>query len=147
MLIDVFFVVSIILIVWLGWSAGLTRTFFAALAGFIAIFAADKYPYQEGMNAYLIFSIAAVFVVMVGAFTLRVINFFYLNIFDRIGGAFLSACVWIIVFINVIIPSVTNGTRFDGSNSYVYAAVARTIQSRIPVFKDYIPLFFAKRQK
>ncbi|MDR3195375.1 MAG: hypothetical protein LBT58_01050 [Endomicrobium sp.] len=147
MLVDVFFVVTIILIVWLGWSAGLARTFFAALAGFIAIFAADKYPYQEGMNAYLIFSIAAAFVVMVGAFTVRVIDFFYLNIFDRIGGAFLSACVWIIVFINVIIPSVTNGTRFDGSNSCVSAAVARTIQSKIPVFKDYIPLFFTKRQK
>ncbi|MDR2251469.1 MAG: hypothetical protein LBD98_01335 [Endomicrobium sp.] len=147
MLIDVFFVIGIILVIWLGWSAGLARTFFAVLAGFIAIFASDKYPYQEGMNAYLIFSIAAVFVIMVGAFTLRIINFFYLNIFDRIGGAFLSLCVSLIVFINVITPSLASRTQFDASNSYIYSIITRTMQSKTSIFKDYIPLFLAKHQK
>ncbi|MDR2458426.1 MAG: hypothetical protein LBD41_08170 [Clostridiales Family XIII bacterium] len=146
MIVDIFFVVTIILIIWLGWSAGLARTFFAVLAGFIAIFAADKYPYQEGMNNYLIFLIAAVFIIMLGAFTLRIINFFYLNIFDRIGGAFLSLCVWIIIFINILIPSLNNWTSLDLNNSYVYIS-ARTIQLKIPVFKDYIPAFFEKYEK
>jgi hypothetical protein len=147
LLIDVFFVIGIILVICLGWSAGLARTFFAVLAGFIAIFASDKYLYQEGMNAYLIFSISAVFVIMVGAFTLRIINFFYLNIFDRIGGAFLSLCVWLIVFINVITPSLASRTQFDASNSYIYSIITRTMQSKTPIFKDYIPLFLAKHQK
>ena len=147
MLIDVFFVIGIILVIWLGWSAGLARTFFAVLAGFIAIFASNKYPYQEGMNVYLIFSISAVFIIMVGAFTLRIIKFFYLNIFDRIGGAFLSLCVWLIVLINVIIPSLASRTQFDESNSYIYSVIAQTMQLKIPIFKDYIPLFLAKHQK
>jgi hypothetical protein len=147
LLVDIFFVASIVLIILLGWSAGLARTFFAVLAGFVAIFAADKYPYQEGMNGYLIFSIAAVFVIMIGAFTLRIINFFYLNIFDRIGGAFLSVCIWIIIFINVIIPSATNRISLDIDKSYIYGAFARIIQSEIPVFKDHIPSFLEKHRK
>jgi hypothetical protein len=147
LLIDVFFVIGIILVIWLGWSAGLVRSFFAVLAGFIAIFASDKYPYQEGMNAYLIFSISAVFVIMVGAFTLKIINFFYLNIFDKIGGAFLSLCVWLIVFINVIIPSLVSRTQFDASNSYIYSIITRTMPSKTLIFKDYIQLFLAKHEK
>jgi hypothetical protein len=146
LIVDIFFVITIILVIWLGWSAGLVRTFFAVLAGFIAIFAADKYPYQEGMNNYLIFSIAAVFIIMLGAFTLRIINFFYLNIFDRIGGVFLSLCVWIIIFINILIPSVNNWTSLDLKNSYVYIS-AMTIQLKIPIFKNYIPSFFEKHEK
>ncbi|MDR2351129.1 MAG: hypothetical protein LBD56_00375 [Endomicrobium sp.] len=146
MIVDVFFVIGIILVIWLGWSAGLARTFFAVLAGFIAIFTSDKYPYQGGMSVYLIFLISAVFVIMVGAFTLRIINFFYLNIFDRIGGAFLSLCVWLIVFINVIIPALASRTQFGESNSYIYSVIARTIQPKTPIFKDYILLFLAKHQ-
>jgi uncharacterized membrane protein required for colicin V production len=147
LLIDVFFVIVIILVIWLGWSTGLARTFFAVLAGFIAIFVSDKYPYQEGMNAYLIFSISAIFVIMLGAFMLRIINFFYLNIFDRIGGAFLSLCVWLIVFINVIIPLLASRIQFDESNNYIYSVIARTMQSKTPIFKDYIPLFLTKHKK
>ncbi|MDR2811936.1 MAG: hypothetical protein LBB06_02380 [Endomicrobium sp.] len=147
MIVDVFFVIGIILVIWLGWSAGLTRTFFAVLSGFIAIFASDKYPYQDGMNAYLIFSISAVFVIMVGVFTLRIINFFYLNIFDRIGGVFLSLCVWLIVFINVISPLLASRTQFCESNSYIYSVIVRTMQSKTLIFKDYISVFLAKHQK
>jgi uncharacterized membrane protein len=147
LLIDIFFTVSTLLIIWLGWSTGLARTFFAVFAGFIAIFAANKYPYQEGMNAYLIFSIAAVFVLMVGTFTVRVIKFFYLNILDRIGGAFLSVCVWFVIFTNVLIPTMTSGTNLNKSNSYAYTVISQTVHSKAPIFKDYIPLFLVKHQK
>jgi hypothetical protein len=144
MIVDIFFVVPAILIIWLGWSAGLARTFFVVLAGFIAIFAADKYPYQEGMNNYLIFSIAAVFIIMVGAFTLRIINFFYLNIFDKIGGAFLSACIWTIIFINILIPSLNGCFSYDLSNSYVYVS-AKALELKMPFFKDYEMPFLRKK--
>jgi membrane-associated phospholipid phosphatase len=144
MIVDIFFVVPAILIIWLGWYAGLARTFFAVLAGFIAIFAADKYPYQEGMNNYLIFSIAAVFIIMVGAFILRIINFFYLNIFDRIGGAFLSACVWTIIFINILVPSLNRRFSYDLSSSYVYVS-AKTLELKMPIFKDYILPFLKEK--
>jgi hypothetical protein len=130
------------LISWIGWSVGLVRTFFAVCAGFAAIFAADKYPCKEGMNVYLVFSIAALFIILIGAFILRIIKFFYLNIFDRAGGAFLNACVWAVLFVNIIVPSLNSRWMlFNMDNSYVYAAAARTVKSKIHIFKDYIPPF------
>lgn len=139
MAIDIFLTLSVILAVWLGWSAGFTRTFFAVLAGFLAVFAASKYPYQKGLNFYLIFAITALFVVMSGGFTLRLISFFYLNILDRIGGAVLSVCVWLVVSVNIIIPVVLCGTCMSYGQSYIYKAVSRVMQSEVTVFKDYVP--------
>jgi hypothetical protein len=149
LLVDLLFAITTLLIVWLGWSAGLARTFFATLAGFFAILAAKKYPYQEGMNSYLIFLIASVFVIMIGVFTVRVINFLYLNILDRIGGMLLSVCVWLVVFIYVVIPAIVSWTQIDVRNSYVYSVIViiNTMHSKTPIFKDYIPPFLEKHQK
>ncbi|MCA6071441.1 MAG: hypothetical protein LE168_03545 [Endomicrobium sp.] len=139
MIIDIFLVVSVILIIWLGWSVGLTRTFFAVLAGFVAVFAASKYPYQEGLNFYVIFVITALFIIMLGGFILRMISFFYLSILDRIGGAVLSVCVWLIVAINVVIPTMTHSTHIlDRPTHTIYTAISHTMQSKLPIFKDYV---------
>jgi uncharacterized membrane protein required for colicin V production len=139
LVIDIFLTLSVVLSVWLGWSAGFTRTFFAVLAGFLSIFAAVKYPHQEGLNFYLVFAITALLVIMSGGFTLRLISFFYLNILDRIGGAALSACVWLIISVNIIIPAVFCGTCVSYGQSYTYKTVSRIIQSEVPVFRDYVP--------
>ncbi len=139
MAIDIFLTLSVVLAVWLGWSAGFTRTFFAVLSGFLAVFAASKYPYQEGLNFYLVFTITALLVIMSGGFTLRLISFFYLNILDRIAGAALSACVWLIVSVNIIIPAVFCGPCMSYGQSYIYKTVSRVMQSEVPVFKDYVP--------
>ncbi|MDR2402046.1 MAG: hypothetical protein LBD32_01090 [Cytophagales bacterium] len=144
---DFLFVITTLLIVWLGWSAGFARTFFAALAGFIAILAANKYPYQEGMNSYLIFLIATAFVVMIGAFTLKLIDFFYLNILDRISGMLLSVCVWLVVFVYVVIPTMISRAQIDVRNSYVYSVITNTVYPKTSFFKDYIPSFLEKHQK
>ncbi len=143
MVIDIFLALSIVLAVWLGYSVGFTRTFFAVLAGFLAIFAASKYPHQEGLNFYLVFAITALLVIMSGGFTLRLISFFYLNILDRIGGAVLSACVWLIVSVNIIIPAVF-GTYVSHGQSHICVTVSRIIQSKIPVFRNYVPQFLGK---
>jgi hypothetical protein len=147
LLVDLLFAITTLLIIWLGWFAGLARTFFAVIAGVIAILAANKYPYQEGMNSYLIFLIAAVFVIMIGVFTLRVINFFYLNILDRVGGMLLSVCVWLVVFIYVVTPTIVSWSQIDVRNSYVYSGIINTMHSKTPIFKDYIPPFLEKYQK
>jgi uncharacterized membrane protein required for colicin V production len=144
LVIDFFLTLSIVLIGWLGWFAGFIRTFFAVLAGFLAIFAADKYPYHEGLNFYLVFVITALLIIMVGSFTLRLISFFYLNILDRICGAALSVCVWLIVSVNIIIPAVFCGTYITYGQSYIYKTVSRIIQSDVSVFKDYVPQSFEK---
>jgi uncharacterized membrane protein required for colicin V production len=136
--IDIFLTLSVVLAVCLGWSTGFTRTFFAVLAGFLAVFVANKYPYQEGLNFYLIFTITALLVIMSGGFTLRLISFFYLNILDRIGGAALSACVWLVVSVNIIIPAVFCGTCMSYEQSYIYKTVSRVMKSEVPVFKDYV---------
>ncbi|OEG70124.1 hypothetical protein ATZ36_06005 [Candidatus Endomicrobiellum trichonymphae] len=139
MVIDIFLTLSVVLAVWLGWSAGFARTFFAILAGFLAVFVASKYPHQEGLNFYLIFTITALLVIMAGGFTLRLISFFYLNILDRIGGAALSVCVWLAVSVNIIIPAVFCGTCISYGQSYIYKTISRVMQSEVPVFKDYVP--------
>ena len=141
LLIDIFLVASIAGIAYLGWKAGLTRSFFAVLSGFLAIFAANKYPYHDGINTYLVFIITALFVIMVGAFILRIIHFFYMNIVDKTGGAVLSVLVWLIVCVNVVVPTLTHGTHaLDGSTHTLYKTISRSMQTNIPLFRDYVPV-------
>jgi uncharacterized membrane protein required for colicin V production len=138
LVIDIFLTLSVVLAVCLGWSAGFTRAFFAVLAGFLAVFVANKYPYQEGLNFYLIFAITALLVIMSGGFALRLISLFYLNILDRIGGAALSAFVWLVVSVNIIIPAAFCGTCMSYEQSYIYKTVSRATKSEVSVFKDYV---------
>lgn len=147
LLIDILLVASTVLIACLGWSAGLTRSFFAVLAGFLSVFAASKYPYQEGINYYLIFIITALAVMMVGGFVLRMVKFFFMNPADKAGGAVLSVVVWLIVSVNVIIPTLTHGTHaLEGAaRKTVYKTISKTMQSNIPLFRDYVPPFLEKR--
>jgi len=146
LLIDVFLIASIALMAYLGWSAGLTRSFFAILAGFLSIFAASKYPYQEGINFYLVFIITLLVVMMAGGFVLRLVNFFFMNIADKTGGAALSVIVWLIVAVNVVIPTLTYGTHaLDGSTQTVYKTISKSMQANIPLFKDYIPASLEKK--
>ena len=146
MAIYIFLTISIVLAAWLGWRTGFTRTFFAVLAGFLAIFIASRYPYQEGINSYLVFAMTALFVIIVGGFTLRLISFFYLNILDKLGGAVLSVCIWLIVSVNIIIPTVIYGNHASGGTSHtIYETVSRIMQSKIPVFKDYVPRLLERK--
>ncbi|GHT37709.1 hypothetical protein AGMMS49593_05390 [Endomicrobiia bacterium] len=139
MVIDIFLVISVVLIAWLGWSTGLVRAFFAVIAGFMATFVSAKCSYQEGLNVYLIFLVTALFVIMFGALILRIVSFFYLNILDRLGGALLSVCVWLIVSINILIPTIHGTHKLDKSTSTIYTAISDIIQLKIPIFTDYIP--------
>ena len=141
LLIDVFLIVSILLIAYLGWSAGFTRSFFAVLTGFLSILAANKYPYQEGINFYLIFVITALAIMFAGGFILRLVNFFYMNTVDKAGGAVLSALVWIVVSVNVVVPTLTHGTHaLDGSaQKTIYKTISNKMHSHISIFKDYVP--------
>jgi hypothetical protein len=50
----------------------------------------------------------------------------------------LSACVWLIVSVNIIIPTVFCGNYMSCGQSYVYIFASRIIQSKLPVFKDYV---------
>jgi len=146
LLIDIFLGVSILLIAWLGWSAGATRSFFAVLSGFIAIFAASKYPYQEGINFWLVFVISALIIVIICGFVLRLVKFFFMKPFDKAGGLVLSVLVWIVVSVNVVVPTLTHGTRaLDGSENTLYKTLSRAIHKNIPVLKNYVPSYLEKK--
>jgi len=138
LLIDIFLTVSTVLAAWVGWFVGFTRTFFAVLAGFLAVFAASKYPYQEGLNVYLIFIITAFFVVIVGCFVLRVINFFYLSFLDKIGGVVLNVCVCLILCVILIIPVATRKDYASGNSTCIYKTVS-SVLSKVPYLKNYVP--------
>jgi hypothetical protein len=132
----------VILVIRLGWSVGLIRTFFAVFSGFMAIFVSTKYSCQESLKFYIIFAITALFIIMLGALTLRIISFFYLNVLDRLGGALLSVCVWLIISVNILIPTMTYGTTYtlNKSTSIIYATISNIIQSKIPIFTNWVPL-------
>jgi hypothetical protein len=146
MLIDVFLAVSILIIAWLGWSAGAVRSFFAVLSGFTAIFAASAYPYQEGINFWLIFVISALAVIIACGFVLRIVKLFFMRPFDKVGGAVLSVAVWATVTVNVIIPTLTHETgALDGSGGFLYKNLSTVIHKNVPILKDYVPPYLEKK--
>ncbi len=146
LLIDIFILVSILLIAWFGWSAGLTRSFFAVLAGFVSVMAAEKYPYQSGINYYLVFAICALVFYMAGAFALRIVKFFYMNLIDKAGGAVLSVLVWFVVCVNVVVPTLTYGTQaLGGSERSFYKTVSASMQKNMPFIKAYVPAVLENR--
>ncbi|MDR3112034.1 MAG: CvpA family protein [Elusimicrobiota bacterium] len=147
MLIDTFLIISTVLVLWLGWSTGLSRTFFAVLTGFAATLAAHKYPDNDGLNFYVVFAITALFIILIGAFTIRVIHFFYLNLLDKLLGAAFSVCVWFLIAINIVTPSLTSvpNSFTKIKDTVVYMNISKIIHSKVPSFKGYVPGFIKER--
>jgi len=139
-LIDILFIISILIIAWFGWKAGLVRSFFAVAAGFVALWAASHYPYQEGINFYIIFAVTVLVIFIVGAFILRILEFFYLRFIDRILGLALNVAVWVIVSVNIIIPTVfQNHAQQDiAQNNKFYNTISNKVHKITPMFKDYV---------
>jgi uncharacterized membrane protein required for colicin V production len=145
LLVDILLIINIIVAGYLGWRAGFTRSSFSVLAGFLAIYFANKYPYQDGVNAYIIFFIATLVIFILGAFVLRLVYFFYMNIVDKVGGMVLNIAVWLIISINVLVPTLTYGTAvLEGSTYSLYRVISEQMHLRIPVFKDYVPSALGK---
>lgn len=110
-LIDVLLIVSFLFFFYIGFKAGIIRSFFAVTAGFVSIILAKNYPHQVGINYYLIFCVSAVSIYITGLFVLRFVNFIFLSFFDKLTGACLGVLIWIILSANCIVPSLTNGNK------------------------------------
>lgn len=147
LLIDVFLVVSILLVAWLGWNAGITRSFFAALAGFLAMFAVSVYPYKAGMNVYIVFIVAALFVFLIGAFVLRLVRFFFLNLLDKFVGMAFGVVLWLIVSVNIVVPTLAkNLPQAQGAeNTTVYKSIASVLHTNVPQFGDFVPSYIKNK--
>lgn len=146
MLIDIFLILSVVLIARLGWLVGFTKTFFTVSAGFLAIFIASKYS-CGGLSLYLIFAIIALLVIILGCFAARLLNFLYMGFLDRIGGLALNVCIWLILCVNVIIPVMTQKNYISNvSKGTIYKSVSYIVRSKIPLFKNHVLPEFSKQK-
>jgi uncharacterized membrane protein required for colicin V production len=137
-LLDAALIISCIIIFALGFTTGLTRSFFAVAAGFIGIMAASKYPYQSGINYYIIFAAASLLVMLCGVILQRIIKFFYLTILDKTAGAALGVFVWVLVALNVILPSINHASAFvEQSRLSISRVGIKTMHNFLPHFGSY----------
>lgn len=132
-LIDVLLIVSFVFFFYIGFKAGIIRSFFAVTAGFVSIILAKNYPHQVGINYYLIFCVSAVSIYITGLFVLRFVNFIFLSFFDKLTGACLSVLIWIILSANCIVPSLTNGKL----ETKITATVSDISKKMFPSFGKY----------
>ena len=59
LIINIIVIFVLFLLLYISFQAGIVRTLFAVSAGFFAVILAENYPYQYGINYYLIFVITA----------------------------------------------------------------------------------------
>lgn len=126
-------------LLYIGYYAGIIKSFFAVSAGFLAVVLAEQYPYQIGINYYFVFAAVALIVFLIGLFIFRVVKFFYLSIFDKFAGACLGFFIWFVLSANFVIPIFNNSVeKFeDKTTSYISSLSKETL----PVFDKYIPNF------
>ena len=103
--IDGSIILLLLFLLYIGYYAGIIKSFFAVVSGFFAIILAENYPYQVGINYYFVFVAVALIIFLVGIFIFKIVKFLYLSIFDKLAGACLGFFLWLILSVNVIIPS------------------------------------------
>lgn len=146
---DIIIILLLLFLLYIGYYAGIIKSFFAVTAGFFAIILAENYPYQIGINYYLVFAVTAFFIVLIGLLIFKIVKFLYLSIFDKIAGACLGFFVWFIISANFVIPVLnksadTAETVTTKTSSYLSDFSSKTF----PVFGQYIPKFiFDKKLK
>jgi hypothetical protein len=108
-LIDIFLLISIILIAWFGWHLGVLKSFLLIFAvALLFLFVANDFQLsKKGTDFYLLIALVVLFIVIMAVF-LRVVKFFHLSILDKVGGAVLSVYVWIGLSIDVLVPIIAS---------------------------------------
>ena len=139
LVINIIVVFALILLVYISFQAGIIRTVFAVLAGFISILLAENYPYQYGINYYLVFAFSALVVFFIGLFCVRVLRFLCLSIFDKLAGAAVGLILWFVICANCLVPTLTQGVE-EMENGFTNS-VSNIVQKTMPIFDEYIPKF------
>jgi uncharacterized membrane protein required for colicin V production len=136
-LINVTIFLLLVILLYIGFYAGIIKSFFAVAAGFCAIVLAENYPYQFGINYYFIFFAAAFIVYLTGLFIFKVAKFLYLSIFDKLAGACLSVFIWFILTANVVIPAFNGYVNPTETKTTSY--ISNLSEQILPIFGKYIP--------
>lgn len=138
-LINIILFVLLAILLYISFSAGIIKSFFAVAAGFFAIVLAENYPYQSGINYYFIFAAVAIIIFLIGLFILGVVKFFYLSVFDKLAGACLGIFIWFVLSANVVIPTFNNSV--EKTNSPTVSYISNLSEQILPVFGKYVPNF------
>jgi uncharacterized membrane protein required for colicin V production len=144
--INIILFVLLAFLLYIGYYAGIIKSFFAVAAGFFAIILAENYPYQFGINYYFVFAAVALIIFLIGLFIFKVVKFFYLSIFDKLAGACLGFFIWFVLSANVVIPTFYDSVEKieDKTTSYI----SNLSEQYLPAFGNYVPKFtFDKKLK
>ena len=133
-------------LLYIGFYAGIIKSFFAVAAGFFAIILAENYPYQCGINYYFVFAAVALIIFLIGLFVFSIVKFFYLSIFDKLAGACLGLFIWFVLSANVVIP--TFNTSVEKIETKTTSYISNLSKELLPSFGKYVPTFvFDKKTK
>lgn len=132
---DIILIVLLLFFFYIGFKAGIIRSFFAVIAGFTAIILAENYPYQIGINYYLVFCVSAASVYITGLFALRLADFMFLSVFDKLTGAVFGVLLWFIVSANFVIPSIPK--EAGRNETKIESTISRLSSKTFPLFGKY----------
>lgn len=138
-LINVIIFALLAFLLYIGYYAGIIKSFFAVSAGFFAIILAENYPYQIGINYYFVFAAVALIIFLVGLFIFRIVKFFYLSIFDKLAGACLGIFIWFVLSANVVIPVFNTSVEKIEDKTTTY--ISNLSNETLPIFGKYVPKF------
>lgn len=146
---DIIIILLLLFLLYIGFYAGIIKSFFAVSAGFFAILLAENYPYQIGINYYLVFAATAFIVFLIGLLIFKIVKFLYLSIFDKIAGACLGFFVWFILSANFVIPTLDRTVDKAGKLETKTSSYLSELSSKsFLAFGQYVPKFiFDKRLK
>ena len=122
-------------LLYIGFYAGIIKSFFAVASGFFAIVLAENYPYQFGINYYFVFVAAALIIFLIGLFIFKIVKFFYLSIFDKLAGACLGLFIWFVLSANVVIPTFYNSV--EKIENKTTSCISNISKQYLPAFGNY----------
>lgn len=137
-------ILVLLLFLYIGYSTGIIKSFFAATAGFVSVCLAESYPYQEGINYYFVFIATAVIIFIIGIIVFKIAKFLYLSLFDKIVGACLGIFIGFGVSANFIIPTVDKIAEIVSDFRVQTDKVSKISSKVMPMFGNYVPNVLAR---
>jgi len=134
---DIIVLVFLVILLYIGFSAGIIKSSFAVAAGFFAVILAENYPNPIGINYYLIFFVTALAIFLAGMMISKIFKFMYLSFFDKIAGACLGLAIWLVFSANIIIPGFNNSQ--DKTETKIISSISNVSSKVFPWFGSYVP--------
>ena len=90
---------------------------------------------------------AGIIIFLVGIFIFKIVKFLYLSIFDKLAGACLGFFLWLILSVNVIIPSLdVYANQIQSKIEKTTSIISKLSKVTLPIFGKYIPSFIDNKK-